>query len=59
MNKYIASGKVILFSFSPNLTHAEKVKAYLIRGARQLPGMASQNVMSGWGALCVADSLLN
>ncbi|MDD2971039.1 MAG: S8 family serine peptidase [Lachnospiraceae bacterium] len=37
--------------------YGEKVKAYLIRGARQLPGMESPNAMTGWGALCVRDSL--
>lgn len=38
--------------------YGEKVKAYLIRGARQLPGYEEwPNDMAGWGALCVADSL--
>ncbi len=37
--------------------YGEKVKAYMIRGARQLPGMESPNPMTGWGALCVGDSL--
>ncbi|MDD3206677.1 MAG: S8 family serine peptidase [Lachnospiraceae bacterium] len=37
--------------------YGEKVKAYLIKGARQLPGMESPNPMTGWGALCVKDSL--
>lgn len=36
----------------------EKVKAYLIRGARHLPGIEEwPNAMLGWGALCVRDSL--
>lgn len=38
--------------------YGEKVKAYLIRGARQLPGFVSPNPVTGWGALCVRDSLL-
>lgn len=38
--------------------YGEKVKAYLIRGARQLPGLETPNPMTGWGALCVRDSLL-
>ncbi len=38
--------------------YGEKVKAYLIRGARQLPGeQVTPNPRTGWGALCVADSL--
>ncbi|MEG1847701.1 MAG: S8 family peptidase [Lachnospiraceae bacterium] len=38
--------------------YGEKVKAYLIRGARQLPGFdAFPNPRVGWGALCVGDSL--
>lgn len=38
--------------------YGEKVKAYFIRGARQLPGFdVWPNPMVGWGALCVRDSL--
>lgn len=38
--------------------YGEKVKAYLRRGARQLPGYAYfPNAQVGFGALCVADSL--
>lgn len=38
--------------------YGEKAKAYLIRGARQLPGYdVWPNEMLGWGALCVADSI--
>ncbi len=37
--------------------YGEKVKAYLIRGARQLPGMETPNYMTGYGRLCVSDSL--
>ncbi len=38
--------------------YGEKVKAYLIAGARQLRGFESwPNDMVGWGALCVADSI--
>ena len=36
----------------------EKVKAYLQRGARQLPGFEQwPNSELGYGALCVRDSL--
>ena len=39
--------------------YGEKVKAYLISGARRLPGFdVWPNNQVGWGALCVADSLL-
>lgn len=38
--------------------YGEKVKAYLIRGARHLPGYAEwPNEKLGYGALCVRDSL--
>lgn len=38
--------------------YGEKVKAYLIKGAKKLPGFDSwPNPVVGWGALCVADSL--
>lgn len=38
--------------------YGEKVKAYLQRGARQLPGYKVwPNIVLGYGALCVKDSL--
>ena len=38
--------------------YGEKVKAYLRRGARQLPGFVVwPNSQLGYGALCVGDSL--
>ena len=38
--------------------YGEKLKAYLIRGARQLPGYSSwPNPQLGWGVLCLRDSL--
>lgn len=38
--------------------YGEKVKAYLRRGARQLPGYEhTPNAQTGYGALCLADSL--
>lgn len=37
--------------------YGEKVKACLIRGARQLPGEEVPSTRTGWGALCVADSI--
>ena len=41
-----------------NYLYGEKMKAYLIRGARQLPGFAKYpNPVLGWGTLCVRDSL--
>ena len=44
--------------FSLSLTQAEKVKAYLINGARKLPGFSEwPNPEMGWGALCVKDSI--
>lgn len=37
--------------------YGEKLKAYLIRGARVLPGQAQPSTLSGWGALCLEDSV--
>ncbi len=38
--------------------YGEKVKAALIRGARQLPGYdTTPNEVTGWGALCLLDSV--
>jgi len=37
--------------------YGEKVKAYFRSGARQLPGFAEVNSLTGYGALCVKDSL--
>lgn len=38
--------------------YGEKIKAYFIRGAKQLPGFTNYpNPQIGWGALCVNDSL--
>ena len=38
--------------------YGEKVKAYLRRGARELPGYSEwPNSLLGFGALCVRDSL--
>lgn len=37
--------------------YGEKVKAYLIKGARRLPGFTKwPNPQAGWGALCLYDS---
>lgn len=39
--------------------YGEKVKAYLIRGARKLPGVRIwPSPLAGWGALCLRDSFL-
>lgn len=38
--------------------YGEKLKAYLIKGARPIPGEEElPNDRAGWGALCLADSL--
>lgn len=37
--------------------YGEKLKAYLIRGAKRLPGESVPSPKTGWGALCVRDSL--
>lgn len=39
--------------------YGEKIKAYLIRGAKHLPGYEKwPNKQAGWGALCLRDSLV-
>ncbi len=37
--------------------YGEKVKAYLMRGARPLPGESVPSVRQGYGALCLRDSI--
>lgn len=37
--------------------YGEKLKAYLMRGARALPGEEVPSVRQGWGALCVRNSI--
>ena len=37
--------------------YGEKLKAYLIRGARVLPGQTQPSTLSGWGALCLENSI--
>lgn len=37
--------------------YGEKLKAYLVRGARPLPGETVPSTRQGFGALCLADSL--
>lgn len=39
--------------------YGEKIKAYLMKGARPLPGESVPSVRQGWGALCVRESLPN
>lgn len=36
--------------------YGEKVRAYLIRGARQLPGEPTPSDRTGWGAVCLQES---
>ena len=38
--------------------YGEKVKAYLMNGARRLPGQLQlPDITAGWGALCLRDSI--
>lgn len=38
--------------------YGEKIKAYFIKGAKHLPGLIQYpNPQTGWGALCVRDSI--
>lgn len=60
----VASGAVALLmqwgivNGNDPFLYGEKVKAYLRRGARKLPGIAEYpNPMVGYGTLCVRDSL--
>ncbi len=49
---YLKGGAVYPFEYG------EKVKAYLRRGAKELPGFDMYpNPQVGYGALCVRDSL--
>ncbi len=37
--------------------YGDKLKAYLIKGAKWLPGQTGVDTQAGWGALCLRDSL--
>ncbi|MBE5871381.1 MAG: peptidase S8 [Lachnospiraceae bacterium] len=37
--------------------YGEKLKAYLIKGARPLPGLTVPSALTGWGKLCVTDAI--
>lgn len=37
--------------------YGEKLKAYLIKGTKPLPGEPVPSVRTGWGALCLRDSI--
>lgn len=40
--------------------YGEKLRAYLINGARQLPGFSDYpNPQTGWGAICLFDSIFS
>lgn len=60
---FVTGGAALLMEWAIRLQNdpylfGEKVKAYLQRGARQLPGFDSYpNAQVGYGALCVGDSL--
>lgn len=38
--------------------YGEKLKSYIIKGAKKLPGTIVPNERIGWGALCVAESFM-
>lgn len=59
---FVTGGAALLMEWgivkgNDSFLYGQKVKAYLKRGARQLPGLDTPNTLTGWGALCVADSL--
>lgn len=60
---FVAGGAALLMEWgivdgNDNYLYGEKIKAYLTRGARKLPGFqVFPNPQVGWGALCVADSI--
>lgn len=59
---FVTGGAALLMEWgivmgNDRFLYGEKVKAYFIRGARQLPGEETPSPRTGWGALCVADSL--
>lgn len=59
---FVTGGAALLMEWgivkgNDSFLYGQKVKAYLKRGARQLPGLDTPNPLTGWGALCVSDSL--
>lgn len=60
---FVSGGAALLMEWgivkgNDTFLYGEKMKAYLIKGARRLPGFTNYpNSQVGWGALCVAESL--
>jgi len=60
---FVSGGAALLMEWgitngNDEFLYGEKLKAYLIKGARELPGFTEfPNPQVGWGALCVADSI--
>lgn len=60
---FVSGGAALLMEWgivkgNDRFLYGEKMKAYLIKGARELPGFqVFPNPQVGWGALCVEESL--
>lgn len=60
---FVTGGAALLMEWGivqdhDSFLYGEKVKAYLLRGARRLPGYREYpNPQTGYGALCIRDSL--
>ena len=53
-----SSGESGIVKGNDAFLYGAKVKAYLIDGAKKLPGFSEwPNPQMGWGALCVKDSI--
>lgn len=60
---FVSGGAALLMEWgivkgNDRFLYGEKMKAYLIKGARELPGFqVFPNPQVGWGALCIAESI--
>ncbi len=61
-DRFVTGGAALLMEWgivrnNDAYLYAEKLKAYLIKGARKLPGEPVPSDRTGWGALCVKNSI--
>ena len=59
---FVTGGSALLMQWgivddNDSFLYGEKLREYLLKGAKRLPSERYPNAIAGWGRLCVADSL--
>ena len=59
---FVTGGSALLMQWgivddNDSFLYGEKLREYLLKGAKRLPSEQYPNAIAGWGRLCVADSL--